>query len=465
MPDVTPSPSRPAELEQVLRTTYSLFDFDKTVLLPMNGCKLVGDRKSGLTLQESHQADNLSLLACSDIGVVCGAPSHNLAVIRFREEKHRADFLVNNPLLKDTLLTSSPGCFCVWVRIEGWYPKNREHPSCGWVSSDKCVVVATRQPDSRNRFDNHGHPVTLKFKEIVWPDADLAMCWAFQMASMEYEITVLDKHGDEVVNDDFLASMFTNMHANVFFNPVTGTFYERLADGQNKTYHVEEVKKSFHGILSYIRQQANKPAVKTSGEATGKAPLHVDTGLKYLATLVELLKILAVKPIDVPEAAAPVPMKTADAEAKGFDEFILTQLEPALGQDLTVAEAFTAYTDYCALEDHPRYLVRQFRDRLGDAVKREFGIGKNHDTIRDGMCRRGFRNLRLKRKDVEPKIEIIRMDRTDRTPFLPGLDWSDSTLSRRNVKPGVEVCQTLGTVRTPCLPGDLALTGEMAAAA
>ena len=459
--DVTAPPSPPANLEQLLQTTYNLFGFAKTLLLPLNGVKFIEDNLSGLTLDQTHQAANLWLLACYDIAARCGVHSHNLAAIRFHDETARADFLVRNPDLQGTLLTSSPNGFFVWVRIEGWYPENHEHPICDWIS-DKFVAVAIRQADSKYRFDNQGHPTVVSFRQIVWP-ADLAMHWAWKITASEYEILAEDKHGGPVVNDDFVASMFINMHANISFNPVIGTFYERLAGGRIRTHYVEEVQKSMHQVLTYIRKTAKHVAAK----ANGKVKLYVDSGPGHLKALTELLKILAVKPFEVPETAK-VPAEEGDEQATCFEEYVLTQLEEAPGETLTVAEALAGYIEFCNNEGGARYSTRQFRDKLGDAVKREFGIGKNHDTLRNGQAKRGFRNLRLKGQDIEPRIEVCRTDRTLRTPFLTGVDWFDPGLSR-NVEPKLEVIRTLGTDQAPCLPGvdwsASALVGEMATAA
>jgi hypothetical protein len=364
-------------------------------LLPINGRKLLDDYRSGLTLRQSHQADNLWLLACYDIGVVCGPRSHNLVSIWFGEEKERAEFLDLNPSLRNTLLTSSPGQgqFSIWLRIDGWYPESHQKGTYHWAA-DKLHIVATREPDSKYPFDNLASLVTLKFKEIVWPDV-LAIYWASTIANMEYEIVVANRHGNPVLNDDYVGSVFINMHPNIFFNPGTGTFYERLPDGQNQTYYEEQVKKSLHAVLSYIRKAITiKLTVKAASDAIGKAPVFVDTGLKHLAELVELLKIVAVRPIEVPKQEA---AKPAVAEATGFENFVQTQLEEAPGASVAVEEAYEAYTEFCISEGHPRrYGQRQFQDRIGAAVKGIHGIDKNHRTIRNGLHKRGFFNLRLK---------------------------------------------------------------------
>jgi hypothetical protein len=414
------------QLEQVLQKTYSLLGFDKTTLLPMrNGC-LVDSHRQRFSLQQTHQADNLWLLACYDIGVVCGQRSDGLACILFSDGAERLEFLDKNPLLRDTLLTSSSGCYRIWMRIDGWYPGNQENPNCTWVS-DNLVMIANRDANSDYRFDNEAKPVTIKFKEIVWPK-ELAVYWAFELARAEFDVLVEDKRGNPVVNDDFVAATFMNLHADIFFNPANASFYRRLANGRgNAAFYVEEAKKSLHEILSYIRPVAATPAIK----AAAKAPLFVDTGLKHLTDLVELLKILAVRPVEAVPQPAVAPTVVPDKNARVLEEFMLSQLEETLGEAVTVDEAYQAYAEFCVSEGHLlRYSQRQFNDRISGSVNRIFGIQKAHDIQRESRAKRGFRNLRLKGYAIEPKTETLRTDRTHRTePFLSMVERCHSDLT------------------------------------
>ena len=248
-------PSNP--LEQLLQTAYSLFNRDQTVLVPMNGSKCVDGCQTGLTLQEAHRPANEWLLACYDIGVVCGPRSHNLACIRFHDSAKRSEFLAKNPALQSALITSSPQGLFVWVRIDGWCPPcNHEHPLCDWIS-EKIVLIATREQRSEYRFDNQAQPALVKFNQIVWPD-DLAIYWALTAAGLEYEILVEDRRGNPMVNDDFVASMFMALNANVFYNPASAAFYRRLADGSNGAFRRrnKKITPRSSGAYQTCRQQA-----------------------------------------------------------------------------------------------------------------------------------------------------------------------------------------------------------------
>jgi hypothetical protein len=173
-------------------------------------------------------------------------------------------------------------------------------------------------------------------------------------------------------------------------------------------------------------EMAGMPAV----EQIRKPLLHVDTGPKHLATLIELLKVMAVKPFEVaPAAVATPPAEGVDEAANAFEEFVLTQLEEAEGATLTVAEALAGYAGYCLDGGYPRYSPRQFHDRLPDSVKTAFGIEKSHDIIRDGHAKRGFRHLRLKGQAVATKVETLQTDRTARTILFDGLDLCHADLT------------------------------------
>ena len=71
--------------------------------------------------------------------------------------------------------------------------------------------------------------------------------------------------------------------------------------------------------------------------------------------------------------------------------------------DVTVAELYQYYADYCRAKALPRLPQSIFERRLPVLVKQQFGIPKAHDLRRsaaDGVFRwhRGFRGLALKAK-------------------------------------------------------------------
>jgi hypothetical protein len=298
------------------------------------------------------------------------------------------------------------------------------------------------------QLDDQKHPVTIGIEGIIWPP-ELAKCLAIKKIGLDYPIVITDIKGCGILNDDYMVAMLMLQNPDVYYNPVSGWFY-RLQEGdgeaQPQRIYEEEIKNAFHRILRGLRKPASKApldelpaplceAFGQTSEPASKAEVYVDTSLKHLASLVELLKVMAVKPFVVKETtkplqeAAPKPPINETEEAKNLDEFITTQLEQAEGANLTVSEALAGYDRYCSCEGLLRFSPRQFHDRLTDAVKRSFGVQKTHDVIRSGQAKRGFRNLRLKRQGVEPGIEAFRTDRTDRTALFEGMERCQTDLT------------------------------------
>jgi hypothetical protein len=212
-----------------------------------------------------------------------------------------------------------------------------------------------------------------------------------------------------VLNNDYVIDRFMEDYE-IWFNPATGHFFQ-ITNGLVQKVYEDEIKKLLHAILVWVRRDNESirnsetdrvlaDARESQGlspiraEAGKRAWVYVDTGLEHLATLVELLKILAIwsrEDEGVPEVD----------QAKAFTAFLRSQIESAPGQSVAVEEAWEAYEQYCSSEDYPRYSRKEFFDRLSKSVPREFGMRRNNRTIRNGKAKRGFDNLRLK-SSVDP---------------------------------------------------------------
>jgi hypothetical protein len=360
-------PNAVTNTDTLLKMVYGHFGFEQTLLFAFQGQKLVPSRcGSNITLAKSHESFYQLELTGADIAVQCGPQSKNLAAIRFYDEQAREEFLGNNPLLRFTLKTSSPNGFLVWMRIEGNVPVNYQHSTCGWFSNGK-VIVAAREFGSLNKFDDDFVPVTIKFEDIIW-SPELAERFNFNLAAFDYPVGKRDQRGRTIVNDDYVVALFKRQNA-IFFDPVTDGFYSNFA-GQVKVVYPEIIKGKLHSLLELLRKTVSTEQI------------FVDTSPLHLKRLVEALKVAAVKPLE--DAAA------------AFETFIDTKLEPIPGADMTVAEAYLAYADFCAAKSCPRFSESQFQDRIAGMIKRRYGIDKNHRTIRQGGAKRGFFNLRVK---------------------------------------------------------------------
>ena len=146
---------------------YSLFDRDKTIIIPVKNGKPVNPEWRTLTLPQTNTPDYDFELACQDLAVVCGAGSHNLAGLIFHDLKQREEFLAKNPPLQNTLLATCPDGFVVWIRIDGWIPRNYKHPICDCIFRADYVIVAAVEKGSKYHCDNERQPVVVQFQGVA----------------------------------------------------------------------------------------------------------------------------------------------------------------------------------------------------------------------------------------------------------------------------------------------------------
>jgi hypothetical protein len=88
-------------------------------------------------------------------------------------------------------------------------------------------------------------------------------------------------------------------------------------------------------------------------------------------------------------------------EQDAWGAFLADCVESRTGTDLTVAEFYHHYADYCRAKALPRLPQSIFERKLPGLVRVMFGVAKSHDlkrTAGDGALRwhRGFRGLALK---------------------------------------------------------------------
>jgi hypothetical protein len=411
------------QIDPLLDTIYKYFGPHLTVLVPLVNDEPVYHDGKLLTFDDLDKLPNQPSASSLDIGIECGFSNRNLVAIWFPDEKHRSEFLSRNLALAGTLLTSSPDGFFVWLRVKGRYPGNHGHPKCAWLAVT-LLQIGSRDSKSSYKFDNQGHPVSICFRDIVF-HPEVYEPLNQEMEVLEFPREVPDKSGRAVLNDDYVIHQFMRFHE-IWFNPVTGYFFQ-ITNGLVQRVHEEEIKHLLHGVLELVRKRNETikdsemdKFIEAARESQGLGPLkavagkgvrvYVDTGLEHLATLVELLKILAIwrrEDKEVPEVD----------QAKAFTTFLRSQIESAPGQSVAVEEAWEAYEQYCLSEDYPRYSRKEFFDRLGKAVPREFGMRRNNRTVRNGKAKRGFDNLRLK-SSIDPDSGTDGMGGTGRNEHL-----------------------------------------------
>jgi hypothetical protein len=474
----------PTMLFPRLTEIHARFGADQTLLIAVEENKPHDPDWAALPLARTLTWDYRMDLSPFDTAVVLGPKSLNLAAIRFGKAEQRAEFISKNAALKDSLLTSSPGGHFVWFRLVSdvgggdgeMFHGGHEHPLCDLFCDGYVVVHSPRKKNNAYKYDNDGQPTLIKLKDITWPK-EVATLRALQAVEDDIPMVLIDNHKRLKLNDEYVVGIFRAHNPELCYNPRTSLFYLELEDGRMTPIFEELVKKQFHTILCQIQAKVTRqclgdtPAaletaialadgLQAQKQPAKKMTLHIDTGPWHLSTLVNLLKVVTVKPFEIEEQPkSQAPPTKADKEDIAFREFVLTQIERAPGASLTISDAFAGYVAYCAREGLAKLSLRQFQRKIGDAVKRAFDAYKAHDILTScGGCQRGWRNVRL----VGTKNDHSTSGRTEQTPYLPGVDWFDPGLwEKAQTKPATAgMGADCGVATLPALDSTRATVGN-----
>jgi hypothetical protein len=277
--------------------------------------------------------------------------------------------------LNNSLVTWWPHSSCVlWLRPSDYRVESRGFEQCSWVW-DGVVPVAA---------------LTLKPRHFVLLDAPIASVEMFKAVwpkQMQQHLHML------IFEEAFGPRYHQSGPRKRVLNPIVwGNF---LAKEMGLAYHVEgeifslpkengdgfeiiTIEKLITGAAHHLhlaaqRDQANFPIGEIS------AP--------RIRQLIEEMKVAV--GFHIPE------------EQNGWDMFLADCVERRTGMDVTVAEFYHHYADYCRAKALPRLPQSIFERKLPGLVRVLFGVAKSHDLKRpaaDGVFRwnRGFRGLALK---------------------------------------------------------------------
>lgn len=155
----------------------------------------------------------------SEVTVVCGPTSRNLCAIRFLRQAEFQEFLVANPSLSRSMLTSGPDGYFVWCRIDGYCPVSRRFSDREWLAQGGSVDLQLDQA----RVLRAAAPVTIRFCNIAWPpDVAGPLLQGGAIARLGLPVTE-GRYGSAVVNYRFLILTFAEIWR-LIYNPKTGQF-------------------------------------------------------------------------------------------------------------------------------------------------------------------------------------------------------------------------------------------------
>lgn len=351
-------------LDPMLKLAYSSFDYDQTVLVPARNGQIVSEWKNA-GLAHSHSREYQLELARNDIAVACGIPSKGLCAIRFTTKDRLNAFLDSNPALRETLATSSPDGFHLWLRVTNFCPSSCGFTELEWIS-DGNIIVLTRNSLHQYRIENQGKPISLDFEQLVWP-TEAARAFKKDAIGRKYPPTLTDQQGQVMANDNYIAAIYVFENP-IFYHPSERQFV--YGKGQPTKLCLEMLKLN---ILDFLELYAG---------VYRKQGCWMDTSLRHVNQLVELVRVMSVIP--------PTDEETA------VEHFVEAQLTPASGRNVSIEETYTYYAEYCSREKLPVLSKTQFQDRIAGVVMRKYGLGKSHSIKRDNRCVRGFRGLEVR---------------------------------------------------------------------
>jgi len=307
------------------------------------------------------------------LSVPCGAPSDLCAVGLLLEEKSSyKEFRNNNPLLHKTVTTSWGELVFMWLRITGWRPANCHVPGAIWISSGLMPTIVERVTADSRWFQNTGNDiVTVQFADLNWsPEA----------AEVFQQLRIQDKHGSFVrqigprrraLNYTAVAHYLAELMSLAYDRNHDRFTFQRLGQSKQERLLPHDLNQAASIFLQHL---------------AARNPDHFPPG-DHLKPIVALLKRFCA--VERP------------GETDGLQLYLNDRLEHRDGSDLTTGEIYDRYVEFCkatGVAMIPKFI---FLDKLGTAVRTQFGMAKSHCVMRphaDGRltARCGFKSLGFK---------------------------------------------------------------------
>jgi len=332
------------------------------------------------SFEATQKAAYLRQLSTNDVAVRCGTASGNVYAITFAELRSLQQFLAENELLRAAALINGPGGHSLFLRVEGFRPKTTTLPDCQWLGEGAGVVVRVRSPFTPScRWQNPHKPLELAFSQIRWGEGEER----FKPELFEFlygKSESLDSRGRCTINYPYWAAGFADQ-SNVRFDPEDGNFYSFNKESDSWVeIAVEYVE---HRLIAFLAENGKRP---------GNAVLRQCCNRRQLREFMGALKAVAATRIS--------------DTATNLRTFIRDCLEGHGGSDVTGEELYSAFRLYCSSRREPLLPEPRFQKHTPSLIANAYQIGRSNSIIRDGACRRGYHNLRLKLAVYAPATEV-----------------------------------------------------------
>ena len=318
------------------------------------------------TVQSSQYQQTLWSLS---IGVVSGPSSFDLCGIHFSALEPFREFIEANPGLADTLVTASPDEIVAWIRLNGFCPPTVSLHGCEWVSSGVTMVFARHSLESKCFFINFCRPLVVEFKTIIWTPEDQAVFRPQLIAHKWGSLTRLDQKRGRALNENFWAAYFVAEHP-CRYAPMLRKFLRPGAVGDIWKPVYDEAMLA--GLQEFLITKA-APTFE----------MHKFCNQSQLRQILDAMRLIA-------------PMVQSVTEIEVLEQFVLKRVEKNDGSDTTVSELFCAYEKHCRSLGLSVLSKTEFGHLIPGLMRNHFSVAKSKSIQRNGVNKRGFRNVRLK---------------------------------------------------------------------
>ena len=316
------------------------------------------------------------------IGIECGSASAGLGGVVFQNQAAADAYLKDNPVLRNTLITSwPPSAVVIWIRPD-WSPRNVSLAGVHWTSAGIIPVALPGEPLGKHVLGG-GAIASPQFMDLTWPSG---LKEAFEILLLERVLGPKYRRlgpGKVVLNRAFWATFLAGKMGLVYRVEQEGFF--RLKSGEAEQLEPVTTAQVFIDTTSLLQQAA---MLDPQRFPVGQIRLPV------IKSLVEHMKV-----------AVAVHTPT---EREVLVRCLTEQVEKRKGGNVTVAELWVVLVEYCGKRSLPCCPRRVFNRALSAVMREMYGMLKSHDLQRPGAngkmgWRYGFHGLALKRSEAKPE--------------------------------------------------------------
>jgi hypothetical protein len=357
-------------LDAALDNVYKIFG-ESAVLVPASEkavSKMYEDAPD-ISHEQSMEPAHQTRLTRECIGVVCG-PRTGLYTIYCQTEDILKYFLADNECLKESLITSGPIGYAVWVRcadVVGKLVIEKGFPN--WIGTSVVCVVADRVPmNPAYQVIHLASPLTVDFQSIVWPTC---MQHNLTLALMELASGspfIQSPQRRSMPNWDYWARCFQRINQ-IYYDQARESFYRKLPD--KKIELLSDLK-----VLQLLANLVNALSRHPKYALLGK--FRSTKNLKELLAMLRIVSFLNL------------------SEEDDLERFLQETIEPCRGESVSSAELETTHQQYFQSQQLPPYPATVFEKRIPDYIERMFRGGRSRKLQRHGRYCRGYTHVRLR---------------------------------------------------------------------